>query len=55
MNQAEENEKSHFSKRNDDLMLENAKKGLFIAQYFSCKNCFLYRKQSLLQLFVTLF
>ena len=39
MNHSEENEKSHFSKRNDELMLENSKKGLFIAQYFSCKNC----------------
>ena len=39
MNQAEENEQAHYSKRNDEIMLENARKGLFIAQYFTCKNC----------------
>lgn len=39
MNPSEENENAHYSKRNQEKMLENSRKGLFIAQYFTCKNC----------------
>ena len=38
-NLAEKNESDHHSKRAEELMIENAKKGLFILQYFTCKNC----------------
>ena len=38
-NQAEKNESDHHSKRAEELIKQNAQKGLFILQYFTCKNC----------------
>ena len=38
-NLAEKNESDHHSKRAEELMIKNANKGLFILQYFTCKNC----------------
>ena len=38
-NIAKKNESDHHSKRADELMKKNAQKGLFIVQYFTCKNC----------------
>ena len=35
----EENDLDHYSKKADELILKNANKGLFILQYFTCKNC----------------
>ena len=38
-NIAKKNESDHHSKRAEELMKQNAQKGLFIVQYFTCKNC----------------
>ncbi len=38
-NIAKKNETDHHSKRAEELMKQNAQKGLFIVQYFTCKNC----------------
>ena len=38
-NLAEKNESEHHSRRAEELMIKNAQKGLFILQYFTCKNC----------------
>jgi len=38
-NLAEKNESEHNSRSAEELMIKNAQKGLFILQYFTCKNC----------------